>query len=184
MLFGIDNIILYQIVIGVIIVVVGVGLYIRQHQGGYFAVFLKKQTGGYAKITTQRFNPTQKTLQFGKKSFIINMINMGFRDDTNRFGAKFIYYFDYGTAKQLSFEEFKQAVDAEDLDLMVSRNIISQLVSRFGGSAVGGMNIILIILGVGLGIAVGFILGQYLGIEQVIVQPTNTTTILPSEVFP
>lgn len=176
-----DWILWYQVIAGIIIVAVIGGIWLWRQRGGYFAVILKRVSGTYAKIISMRFDPTMETLRFSKRTFNVELENMGFRDDTGKLGGKFIYYFDYGSNKQLSFKEFKQKIDAEDLDLLVSRNIVSQLVARLGD--VNKMSLLLMLLGLGLGIAIGFIIGQFVNIGSIMSTPVNAT-VTPTPIPP
>jgi len=174
-----DWIIWAQLGAGIAIFIAITLVWLVRSRGGYFAVILKKQAGTYAKIVTMRFDPKDDMVRFGKKTFSIDLKNMGFRDDTARFlGGKFVYYLDYATNKQMSFLEFKSKIDAEDLDLLVSRNIISQLVDRLGN--VNKMSIILMILGLCLGIAIGFIIGQFVHIGGIATAPITNSTAGPT----
>jgi hypothetical protein len=174
--FGISDIWFYQIITGVGIIGAVTLIYISRNRGGYFAVFLKKVSTTYCKITTVRFSSIDKTLRFGKKTFTPELKNIAFRDDTARLlGSKVVCYFDYDTGKQMSFQEFKSAIDPDDLDLMVSRNIIAQLVSRL--NMMGGTQLLMLIVMIVVGLLGGFIIGQFvhLGGTTVVVPANNGT---------
>lgn len=127
--------------------------------------------------------PNEKKVNFLGKTFIPDMQNLGFRDESGKIGAKTVFYFDYITAEQLSFQKYKQQIDPEELDILVSRNILVQLTSRLN-TATNGMSILLLIMGVGMGVAVGFIIGHVAFPNTVIETAVQNATVTPPVIYP
>lgn len=123
----------------------------------YIAVFLTKKHNAYSVARKRRFSVDAKTVQFKKgKSYKIDASQYTYNK-----GLK-LYYFIDTNAGQLFFKASKGGKEkAEIIDAMIKQSIIKQITSSLGGGF--GVNIMSMILCLGFGMAIGFIIGGFVG---------------------
>lgn len=121
----------------------------------YIAVFLIKEQGKYQIIETKKIKPTQETISFKKKSHRIDI-----DDPIYQYGRK-VYYFFHFTKGQLTLrDKVKENQEPEILDMIIERKLVAQLTSDLLGKDINEM-----IMFLGLGAAIGGLLGYIFGIS-------------------
>lgn len=120
----------------------------------YIAVFLIKEQNSYTIVGSKRFNPTIEAMEYKNNTYIFNHSTETFSK-----GLKLFFFLDKDTKKQLLFVKIKNDnIDTEIIDLIMSKKIIKQLTSELGG-----IDYTSILLYVGVGLAIGGMIGYIIG---------------------
>jgi len=108
-------------------------------------------------IKMKKLKPDTKHIDYNKKTYDINLKNPLYR-----FKNKFIYAIDIN-AGQMSFIEIKEDINPEFKDMINRRQIIKQIVTGLENLKFPlSESIIYILLSVGLGLAIGYIIGNFI----------------------
>lgn len=121
----------------------------------YLAIFLIKEQNSYTIVGKKFFNPTLDSMEYKGSTYIFNTST-----STCSKGLNQLFFIDKNTKKLLLFEKNKNPnLDTETIDLVMSKKIIKQLTSELGG-----IDFTSIILYVGVGLALGGMIGYIIGV--------------------
>ena len=137
----------------------------------YVAIFVLKEQGTFTRLAKKKFKPTDTSIRFRKRTFIldtslatfsaglkqfffIDFVNGQTYLDEEKEETKFTKKQKEEKAKLLKLQNLK--VDPEITDMLISRKIISQLTANLTGNAMG-INIMTLIIGVVIGACIGYI---------------------------
>lgn len=126
----------------------------------YYAIILKKVNNAYVKVAKKKISPLKGAVEYKGKALPIDFNNVLYRD-----GAKSYIFVDADSLESVSPQKGLSAPTAAVVDSIVSRSIISQLVSRASPSATN-MQWLLLLMGILMGAAFGYIFGSYMPITQ------------------
>ena len=140
----------------------------------YVAIFVLKEQGTFTRLAKKKFKPTDTSIRFRKRTFILDTSLATFSA-----GLKQFFFIDFVNgqtyleqdnqdiaetkltkkqkeekAKLLKLQNLK--VDPEITDMLISRKIISQLTANLTGNAMG-INIMTLIIGIVIGACIGYI---------------------------
>jgi len=145
----------------------------------YYAVFVLKEQGTFAKLKKKKFKPTKNSVRYKRRTFILDTSISTFSA-----GLKHFFYIDFKNGqmalkneetikkeKLLSIKRLKEAkeenpeilkldkidIDPEIADLLISRNIIGQITGNLSDTAIK-MSIMTLIVGAVIGACVGYII--------------------------
>lgn len=138
------------------------------------AIFLRRQGDTYVKVGKKRFSHRAEKIKFMDKTFLIDLKKTAYLNPTHP-----IIFFDYDTGETLTFSSVQSALSADELDIFLSKQIIRQLASSASPQI---FNLVFVLVCFGLGLAIGFIVGQYVPLPQPqpppsTPPPTNVTVI-------
>lgn len=120
----------------------------------YIAVFLIKEQLTYTILSVKRFIPSESTVRFKDKTFVITI-----NKPTYSKGMKLFYFVDIEVG-QLNFDNTKKSnINPKAIDMILSQKIITELTNNLSGSF--KMNLYNIIIGLLIGALGGFIVGGY-----------------------
>lgn len=121
----------------------------------YIAIFLIKEQNTYTIVGKKFFDPTKESMEYKNNTYIFNH-----SIPTYSKGLKLLFFLDKDTKKQLLFVKNKNDnIDTEIIDLIMSKKIIKQLTSELGG-----VDFTSILLYVGVGLALGGMIGYIIGV--------------------
>jgi len=152
---------------------------IKKKKKKYYAVFVLKEQGTFAKLKKKKFKPTKNSVRYKRRTFILDT-----SVSTFSVGLKHFFYIDFKKGqmtlksketiekeKLLRVKRFKKAqkenpeilkldkidIDPEIADLLISRNIIGQITGNLSDTAIK-MSIMTLIVGAIIGACVGYII--------------------------
>lgn len=141
----------------------------------YKAILLRKEAGTYIKIGDKSFKADSTTLEINKTKTIPIKLDIAFKIKNTG-----IIFIDMDTETQLSFKEFSSGVDAEDIDVIVTKKFLTSLLAKIrqGTEMVDKSHILMYLLILGAGIAIGFMVGVlcYPLVVPMPITPTPTPT--------
>lgn len=116
-------------------------------------------SGSYMVVGEKGFKPTDESVSFKKKTFVLDLGYSGYR----KFGYTY-YFFDFDEGSSLVFGGEKEGVDAELIDIFTNSGVIAQLVRGIRG--IEPMMLAMIIIAVvGVGVSC-FFGGYFLGMSN------------------
>lgn len=130
----------------------------------YIMIFLKNTNGIYADIKRLKTNPLKTVITFNTRTYPIDFNKIVYRN-----GLRNYLMIDADNGEQLSFADLKTVesnAKNELMDLILSKGIITQLISRLGGSK-NNIPILLMILALIIGLGCGYAVGNIYTFEEV-----------------
>lgn len=117
----------------------------------YVMCILKKTEQGYIEVKRKKFEPTDPTVTYEKGTYHVDLDAISYRRRWSNF-----LYVDYDTGDTLTFAEIKASAAPKDAE---TQNLTK--LARAALSVVGGdFGLVMLVAMLGVGLAVGFILGQ------------------------
>jgi hypothetical protein len=135
----------------------------------YKAIFLRAEGDRYVVIGSKYFKADTEKLEYKDKSFLITLKNLLYRDKNKSY-----LFIEYEKGNILSFNKLKYAIDADDIDLIVSKNIIAQMLMKLNPIMNKQGLLIFIIVGIAFG-AVGYIYGMQQAPVREVIKYVNGT---------
>lgn len=120
----------------------------------YIVIFLRKMDNILYKIGEKRFKHIEKSVQYAHKEYIINPSSPCYARKN-----KFIYFFDFDTGRQLTFNELSTALKPEELDLILGQKIIRDICR--GLNREEKIPYFYLVIGIILGILLGMVIMQF-----------------------
>ncbi len=127
----------------------------NKRKNRYLAIFLLKKQNSYSIDGKKLFNPIDKSVEYKGNTYILNT-----SVETLSRGITLIFYLDIDSKKQLLFTKPSKdnIVDAEIIDLVMSKKIIKQLTSELGNTDYKNI-IMFLIIGCTIGGLIGYLIG-------------------------
>lgn len=137
----------------------------------YWAIFCREVGGVSVTVRRKKFNPNNalKGISFRGATHIIDLDRPAYR-----FNRKFYYIIDMDRGQKVMTQS-EIPVSPKLMDTIMRREIVKQLVAGLGTTDLK-MSIIFLILGLGMGVAVGIIVGQMIDLGGTTAAPIVNAT--------
>jgi hypothetical protein len=117
----------------------------------------------YEKVGKIKFKPTDKTIDFKKKSFFVYLDLFAYSDNDVK-----LYFYDFDSGDLINFETLvKSRIDPIDLNKFTGQNTIAQIV---GGALKGNQSSLLIMILPIITLIIGIVVGHFVAPSVVTVQ--------------
>lgn len=125
----------------------------------YKAILLKNQGKIYFKVKEITFSPDKTTLQIkdkDKEKTIHLSLDLAYIHNNTGY-----VFYDIDSEKQLSFKEFSHGIDAEDIDTIITKKLLTSLMIKIkqGTEIIDKSHILMYLLMVFAGVAIGTMIG-------------------------
>lgn len=125
----------------------------------YKAILLKNQGQIYFKVKEITFTPDKTTLQIkdkDKEKTIHLSLDLAYIHNNTGY-----VFYDIDSEKQLSFSEFSHGIDAEDIDTIITKKLLTSLMIKIkqGTEIIDKSHILMYLLMVFAGVAIGTMIG-------------------------
>jgi hypothetical protein len=131
-------------------------IHLRRNKTGYKAVFLREVANGFLKVDVKDIDIAKEFVSYKDKTYPINLKDSAYVDKGTSF-----YFYDIDGNKLLSLREFKFKISPEDIDNLIVKHVIGNLMQRVREGLSGSKGAIMMyIVLIGLGVGIGVILGQ------------------------
>ena len=149
---------------------------IKDFNANKFKITIYRKVGDrYVELESKKIKMEDKNFRMFEKDFILDTKKIAFSDKRSN-----CYAFDYDTGTPLTFDKLdKNALGNEEIDVYVNRGIIRQLVKALEKTNTDKGQWIFYIVCLGLGVAVGFIIGQQLTAANIANTPVPTPIPTP-----
>lgn len=134
----------------------------------YIVIFVKKVNGRYSKIGKKKADPTQPVVKFKGSTYPISYEHVMYRDGQKNYIMVDVDWSGNGDeANQEPSQNMLSQVSPQLLDAILSRGIVSQLVSRMSPASSNSFASSIAILAMALiaGVFIGYFLGSLFPIE-------------------
>lgn len=142
----------------------------------YKAKLLRKEGIGYNRIKIISFKPEDTTLQINKDKTV--PINLQF---SHKEGNTLYIFIDMDTNEQIKFEKWNSGIDAEDIDTIVTKKLLTSLMIKIkqGTEMIDKSHILMYLLMVFAGVAIGTMVGVVI-YPMIIPTPVISQPNIPS----
>ncbi len=119
----------------------------------YVIVIVQEQQGIYSVLKKKKFNPLKPEISYKNSAYTIDINTPSYSK-----GLNFYYFADKERGQLTFYQDINSDSNAEIVDMILFKKIISQLTTNLSGDAIK-LNIITLAIGAAMGGLLGYIIG-------------------------